>query len=332
MAILITGGAGYIAAAAIEILRERHREVVVLDDLSRGHRAAVSPDIPFYHGAIDDSQLVRRIVETHGIDASIHFAALAYVGESVEDPGRYYENNVASGIRLLNTLVACGVRRVVFSSSCATYGTPVEVPIREDHRQDPVNPYGWSKFIMERVLESFDAAYGLKFVALRYFNAAGATPEHGEDHTPETHLIPSVLAVAQGTRPYVSIYGANYPTADGTAIRDYIHISDLGQAHALALEHLEAGGCSEFINLGNGRGYSVLEVVETARRITKRPIDVRFEPRRAGDPPCLVADSEKARRVIGWQPRNTELETIIRTAWDWHQRNPDGYRGIGSAK
>ena len=325
MSILVTGGAGYIGSVTVELLVARGEPVVVLDDLVRGHRAAVAPQVPFYRGEAGDRALLERIVRDHGIDACVHFAALAYVGESVREPARYFDNNVAQGLNLLGALLACGVRQFVFSSTCAVYGEPEVVPIPEDHPQRPASPYGWSKLILERALASYDHAYGLKFVSLRYFNAAGATARHGEQHEPETHLIPNVLAAAAGRLPHVAVFGSDYPTPDGTAIRDYIHIADLGAAHILALDHLRRGGASEFLNLGNGRGYSVLEVIETARRVTRRDIPVQLEPRRPGDPARLVASSERARRVLGWRPAYPDLESILRTAWDWRQAHPEGY-------
>lgn len=320
MAILITGGAGYIGSVNVAMLRSQGQEVVVLDNLSRGHREAVVPGVPFYQGDVGDGDLVERIVKEHGIDACIHFAAYAYVGESVDNPRIYFENNVAQGVALLGALLNGGVSRFVFSSTCATYGEPREVPIDETHPQHPTNPYGWSKFFMERILESYDRAEGLRFVALRYFNAAGAIPGHGERHDPETHLIPNVLSAADGTLPYVTVYGRDYPTPDGTAIRDYIHVADLASAHILALDYLKQGGRSEFINLGNGQGSSVLQVIETARWVTGRPIEVKFEAPRPGDPSRLVANAEKARRVLGWNPAQTELVEIVRTAWEWKLR------------
>jgi UDP-glucose 4-epimerase len=325
MAILVTGGAGYIGSVMVDQLIERGEQVVVLDDTSRGHARAVDEGVPFYNGHTGDRELVGRICREHPVEACIHFAALAYVGESVSDPKRYYENNVEQGIALLDSLLAAGVRRFVFSSTCATYGEPVRVPIDEQHPQAPTNPYGWSKLIMEKILASYDRAYGLKHVALRYFNASGATSRRGEDHEPESHLIPNVLFAAMGRLPFVSVFGGEYPTPDGTAIRDYIHVTDLCSAHTLALEHLRRGGESERINLGNGHGYSVMEVIETARRVTGREIEARIEPARAGDPSRLVADASKARAVLGWRTQYPDLETIIQTAWDWHQSHPEGY-------
>jgi UDP-glucose 4-epimerase len=323
--ILVTGGAGYIGSVTVELLRARGERVVVLDNLSRGHRAAVARDVPFYNGNIGDRELVARIASEHEIEACIHFAAFAYVGESVAEPARYFENNVEQGVALMGALLRAGVRRVVFSSSCATYGEPQEVPISETHPQRPTNPYGWSKLSMEGILAGYDRTSGVRYVALRYFNAAGATEQLGEHHEPETHLIPNVLLAAQGQLPAVSVFGNNYPTPDGTPIRDYIHVADLGAAHMLALDYLQAGGASECINLGNGQGYSVLEVIETARQVTERPIEINIEPPRPGDPSHLVANAEKARTLLGWQPAYPDLASIIRTDWEWRTKHPNGY-------
>jgi UDP-glucose 4-epimerase len=324
MAILITGGAGYIGSVTVELLRARGEEVVVLDNLSRGHRAAVAPDVPFYQGNIGDRELVTRLAREHAIESCIHFAALAYVGESVTDPSRYFENNVAQGIALLEALVRADVKRVVFSSTCATYGEPERIPISENHPQHPTNPYGWSKYFMERIMETYDCAYGLRFVALRYFNAAGATEAHGEDHDPETHLIPNVLAAAQGRLPFVSVYGNDYATIDGTAVRDYIHVSDLATAHVAALNYLRAGGSSNFINLGTGHGHSVFEVIDAARRTTGLQIEMKIEPRRPGDPSHLVAEHDKASAILGWKPES-DLDAILRSAFQWRSAHPNGY-------
>jgi len=317
MSILITGGAGYIGSVTTELLRARGEPVVVLDNLSRGHRDAVAAEVPFYQGDVGDRELVTRIVREHNIDACIHFAAFAYVGESVTQPTLYYENNVEQGIRLLGTLVASGVRRFVFSSTCATYGEPQRVPIAEDHPQLPTNPYGWSKLFLERIMSDYDRSYQLRFVALRYFNAAGASSQRGERHDPETHLIPLVLNAAHGEIDHVTVFGADYPTPDGTCVRDYIHVSDLAAAHALALDYLRAGNASTAINLGNGQGYSVLEVIEAARRVTGREIPVNMQDRRAGDPSHLVAEAAKARDLLDWQPQHAELAGIISSAWQW---------------
>jgi len=329
MAVLVTGGAGYIGSVMVEMLRESSEQVVVLDNLSRGHRAAVDPDVPFYQGNIGNREIVNLICGEHEIESCIHFAALAYVGESVTGPKLYFENNVAQGISMLDGLMAAGVRRIVFSSTCATYGEPQYLPLDEQHPQNPTNPYGWSKLMMEKILAAYDHAYGLKHVALRYFNASGAIPGRGEDHAPETHIIPNVIFAATGKLPFVSVFGDDYPTPDGTAIRDYVHVADLCDAHLRALDHLRGGGESESINLGTGHGYSVSEVIETAREVTGKNIETVIEPRRPGDPSRLVANSAKAREVLGWQPRYDNLETIIQSAWDWHQARPDGYGDHG---
>jgi UDP-glucose 4-epimerase len=250
---------------------------------------------------------------------------LAYVGESVKDPAWYYENNVEQSIAMMSTLLHVGVRRVVFSSTAATYGDAQHIPISENEPQWPVNPYGWSKLFMERLLHSYDVAYGLKFVALRYFNAAGATETCGEHHEPEAHLIPNILLAAKREPPEVPVFGNNYPTPDGTAIRDYVHVVDLADAHIRALGHMRRGGTSDFLNLGTGHGYSVMEVIEAARKVTGREIRVRLEPPRAGDPPSLVADPARAKSVLGWVPAKSDLHTIIDSAWRWHQRHPGGY-------
>lgn len=325
MAILVTGGAGYIGSITVEQLRSRGDAVVVLDSLSRGHRRALDAGVPFYHGDIGDQTILARIAREHKIESCIHFAAFAYVGESVQDPRLYFENNVQKGISLIDSLVQAGVRRFVFSSSCATYGEPESLPIKESSGQWPTSPYGWSKLILEQLLRSYDAAYGLKFVALRYFNAAGASKLLGEDHEPETHLIANVLRAASGRLTEVSVFGNSYATADGTPIRDYIHVSDLADAHGLALEYLRRGGSSEFLNLGAGRGYSVLEVIECARRVTGKPIRMRIEPPRRGDSSRLIADATKAQSLLGWTPQRSELSTIVRSAWEWHLMHPGGY-------
>ncbi len=332
MAVLVTGGAGYIGSAFVEQVLASGEEAVVLDDLSRGHRGALHPGATFYEGRTGDRALVARIAKEHPLDACVHFAALAHVGESVSEPARYYDNNFTQAQVLFETLLQAGVKRVVFSSTCATYGIPQEVPIPETHPQWPINPYGWSKLFVERMLQDFDRAYGLRFVALRYFNAAGGTRERGEHHDPETHLIPLALGAAAGLRPKLSVFGTDYPTPDGTAVRDYIHIEDLAEAHLLALRHLRGGGDSEYLNLGNGTGYSVLEVIEVARKVTG--LDVPFEnaPRREGDPPRLVGDARRAREVLGWKPKRPALEGIIRSAWEWQEAHPRGYEPRGPSK
>lgn len=325
MAILVTGGAGYIGSVTAERLRSKGEQIVILDDLFRGHREALDPTTPFYHGRVGDSALVGRIVKEHEIEACVHFAALAFVGESVEQPAKYFENNVQQGVAFLSSLLAGGVRRFVFSSTCATYGEPEKMPISEDFPQWPTNPYGWTKLVLERVLASYDSAYGLKFVALRYFNAAGASELRGEHHEPESHLVPNVLAVAMRSRPEVAVFGKDYPTPDGTCIRDYVHVVDLADAHILALEHLRRGGASDFLNLGTGHGYSVLEVIEAARKVTGHPIPMKIEARRAGDPPSLVADASKAKKILGWSPTQSDLLSILRSDWEWRRQHPQGY-------
>jgi UDP-glucose 4-epimerase len=322
MAILVTGGAGYIGSVTVERLQALGEDVVVLDDLARGRSPVLDDSTPFYEGKIGDRELIARISRENKIESCIHFAALIEVGESVIDPAKYFENNVAQGIAFIGGLVQAGVRRVVFSSTAAVYGDPEQIPIPEQSRQCPKNPYGWSKFFMERLLESYDLAYGLKFVALRYFNAAGASEKCGERHEPETHLIPNVLFTALGELPAVRVFGNNYPTPDGTAIRDYIHVVDLADAHIRALEHLRGGGPSDCLNLGTGRGFSVLEVIETVRKVTGREIPVQVEPRREGDSVRLIADPTRAKSVLGWQPAVSDLESIVRSAWEWRLRNP----------
>jgi UDP-glucose 4-epimerase len=324
MAILVTGGAGYIGSVMVDLLLAQNETVIVLDDLCRGHREALDDQVVFYQGETGNRELVKQICGEHEIEACIHFAALTYVGESVANPKLYFEKNAAHGIALLDVLFSAGVRKVVFSSTAAVYGEPLRAPIDEEHPQRPTNPYGWTKLIIEEILRTYDSAYGLKFVALRYFNASGATGRLGEDHDPESHLIPNVLRAALGKTDNVTVFGQNYPTPDGTAIRDYIHVSDLCAAHLLALKHLRADGASESINLGNGEGYSVLEVIDAARRITGREIKVQFDEPRAGDPSRLVADSAKARAVLGWTPVH-KLDSIIESAWQWHQAHPNGY-------
>jgi len=325
MAILVTGGAGYIGSVTVDYLLSRGERVVVLDSLVRGHRQALNSEVPFYQGDVGDQALLAQISREHELESCIHFAALAYVGESVLEPRLYFENNVQKAIALISSLLQAGVHRFVFSSTCATYGEPEMLPIKEDSRQWPTSPYGWSKLILERLLASYDTAYGLRFVALRYFNAAGATTSRGEDHEPETHLIASILQVASRKHSELCVFGNTYPTPDGTAIRDYIHVSDLAVGHALALQYLRRGGRSEFLNLGSGRGYSVLEVIECAKQVTGEPIRVRMESPRAGDSSKLIAEPTKAQSLLGWVVRQSDLPTIVQSAWEWHLRHPLGY-------
>jgi UDP-glucose 4-epimerase len=323
--VLVTGGAGYIGSVFVETLRKTGDKVVVLDNLFRGHSQAVPADVPFYQGDIGDENLLDEICRVHKPDACVHFAALAYVGESVKEPFNYYQNNFSKAVVLFRNLLKHGVKHIVFSSSCATYGEPQQMPIPETHPQWPVNPYGWSKLFVEQALTAFETAHGLRFVALRYFNAAGDTPTRGEHHDPETHLIPLVLQVALGQRPAISIFGTDYPTPDGTAIRDYIHVLDLADAHVRALHHLRKGGKSEFINLGTGRGYSVKQVIAEAEKVTGRKIATKLEPRRPGDPPELVADASKAQQVLGWTPKHSDMKEVLTSAWEWHKAHPKGY-------
>lgn len=325
MAILVTGGSGYIGSVTLECLLEKGEQVVVLDDLAHGHRAALPANTPFYEGKIGDGALVMRIAREHSLDSCIHFAAMIEVGESVLDPAKYFENNVSQGIAFAGHLIRAGVKRLVFSSTAATYGDPEEIPITEQSRKWPRNPYGWSKLFMERLFDAYDTAYGLKFVALRYFNAAGATENRGEDHIPESHLIPNVLKAALGQQKAIRVYGNNYPTPDGTPIRDYIHVVDLAHAHIQALEYLRSGGPSDYFNLGTGRGYSVLEVIECARQVTGRELPIQIEPPRAGDPARLIADPTKAKSVLGWEPVMSDLPSILSSAWNWRMRCPGGY-------
>jgi UDP-glucose 4-epimerase len=332
MTILVTGGAGYIGSVTVERLISKGDRVVVLDDLVHGHRESIDADVPFYQGSVGDRRLIARIVKEHGIKSCMHFAALASVAELVANPTLYFESNVAQGISLVTALIDAGVSRFIFSSSCTVYGEPEKMSIGEDCPQWPKNPYGWTKFTLERLLETYDTAYGLKSISLRYFNAAGATERCGEDHDPETHLIANVLAAAANPHKEVSIFGNQYATPDGTAIRDYIHVADLADAHIRALEHLRSGGASDALNLGTGRGYSVLEMVETARRVTGLPIRTRIEGPRPGDPARLVADPSRARTLLRWHPTTSDLNAIVESAWAWRKKCPRGYRSHAAAK
>lgn len=322
MTVLVTGGAGYVGSHVVQELRAAGILCAVVDNLVRGHRELVT-GADLIVGDIADSALVRQIIADYQVDAVMHFAAYAYVAESIEEPGKYYQNNVGATINLLNTMVETGVKKFVFSSTCATYGLPEAVPMTEDHSQRPVNPYGSTKLMVERILQDFENVYGLRSVVLRYFNAAGADPtgQIGEWHDPETHLIPLALQAAGGQRDSIAIFGTDYATLDGTCVRDYIHVTDLAQAHILGLRYLNAGNPSDAFNLGNGRGFSVREVIEAAERITGRRIKATEAPRRPGDPPTLVGSSTKARRVLGWAPRYDSLDAIIETAWKWHRAN-----------
>jgi UDP-glucose 4-epimerase len=321
--LLVTGGAGYVGSVVANQLVEAGHETVVLDNLTKGHEAAVPEGTRLVGGDLLDAEGTRATI-SEGFDGVLHFAALSLVGESVEEPERYYRNNVCGTLNLLEAMVEAGVPRLVFSSTAAVYGEPEEVPIPETSPALPTNPYGASKLAVDRMIAAVAAARGLAATSLRYFNVAGASGRFGEDHHPETHLIPLVLQAAAGTRDLVRIFGTDYPTRDGTAVRDYIHVEDLGRAHLLALEAAEAGEHRVY-NLGNGAGFSVREVVEAARRVTGRPIDALEAPRRAGDPAVLVASSDRARAELGWKPEKPELEAMISDAWDWMRSHPDGY-------
>jgi UDP-glucose 4-epimerase len=323
--VLVTGGAGYIGSVATEMLLDAGHRVVVFDSLIKGHRRAVDPRAEFVEGDLADGALVERALREHNVDAVMHFAAHSLVGESMENASKYFNNNVVAGLTLLDAMLKAGVRRLVFSSTAATYGMPENVPIGEKDKTLPINPYGESKLVYERILRWYDEVHGIKFVSLRYFNAAGASEKYGEVHDPETHLIPLVLQVALGQRPEIQIYGDDYPTPDGTAVRDYIHVVDLSEAHLLALNWLAKGGESQIFNLGNGSGFSVKEVIEVAREVTKHEIPARMGPRRPGDPPVLVASSVEISEKLGWKPTYPGLREIIETAWAWHQKHPMGY-------
>ncbi|NEP32262.1 MULTISPECIES: UDP-glucose 4-epimerase GalE [Moorena] len=330
--VLVTGGAGYIGSHAVLALLAAGYNVVVLDNLVYGHRDIVEDvlKVKLVVGDTNDRVLLDNLFRDYDISAVMHFAAYAYVGESVTDPAKYYRNNVTGTLTLLEAMVAASIKKLVFSSTCATYGVPKTVPIPEDHPQNPINPYGASKLMVERILSDFHTAYDLKSVTFRYFNAAGADPEGrlGEDHTPETHLIPLVLLTALGKRESISIFGANYPTADGTCIRDYIHVKDLASAHVLGLDYLLKGGDSQIFNLGNGNGFSVKEVIEAARFVTKQNIKAIECDRRPGDPPALVGSSDKARKLLGWYPQYSDINTILSNAWQWHQKR-HGFKDAG---
>ncbi|MFO1361038.1 MAG: UDP-glucose 4-epimerase GalE [Burkholderiales bacterium] len=318
--ILVTGGAGYVGSHACKALAAAGHAPIAYDNLSRGHREFARWG-PLEEGDVRDGARLDAVFARHRIDAVMHFAALAYVGESVSEPALYYRNNVGGTLELLEAMRRAGVRLLVFSSTCATYGTPERMPISEDTPQQPINPYGMSKLVVERVLRDYDAAYGLRSVSLRYFNAAGCDPdgEVGEDHDPETHLIPRVLMAAGGALPAVEVFGTDYPTPDGTCLRDYVHVADLADGHVRALDYLQRGGATTAINLGTGRAFSVREVIAAAERVSGRRVPVREGPRRPGDPPVLVADATRARAVLGFAPRFTEIEPIVATAWRWHQ-------------
>jgi UDP-glucose 4-epimerase len=324
-AILVTGGAGYVGSVTVEHLVARGTPVVVLDDLSTGHRKAVPAGVPLVQGDVADIALVTEVVRGRDVGACVHFAARSLVGASVADPAQYWLHNVGGGLRFFEALRRAGVARVVLSSTAAVYGDQAAQPIPESAPTRPTNPYGWTKLALEQALFSYEAAYGFRAIALRYFNAAGATDARGEDHRPETHLIPLVLQTALGQRGPLSVFGADYDTPDGTAIRDYVHVSDLANAHLAALDRLADGAPSAALNLGSGAGASVRQVIETARRVTGVPIPTQMAARRPGDPARLVADTALAAATLGWTPSRSELDTIIESAWRWRRAHPEGY-------
>lgn len=321
MKVFVTGGAGYIGSVTSELLLDVGHEVVIFDNLERGHVEAVDQRARFIKGDLRNREEIRDAMGSAKPDAVMHFAAYALVGESMEHPMRYFRNNVVGGIHLVDTMVEQGVKKIIFSSTCATYGQPDTMPMTEDIPQKPANPYGESKLMLETVLTWAQRQHGIQPVFLRYFNACGATKKYGEDHDPETHIIPNVLQVPLGKKKEVGIFGDDYKTPDGTCVRDYIHIVDLAEAHILALSGHHTGA----FNLGNGDGYSVKQVVEVARKVTGHPIPARIAPRRPGDPDRLIASAEKAKKVLGWKPKYPDLETIVQHAWDWHRAHPNGY-------
>jgi len=321
MKILVVGGAGYIGSVCAELLLDEGHGVTIFDNLSEGHRRAIDPRAEFVEGDLQDRQSIEKVLAKQPPDAVMHFAANALVGESMQNPSKYFRNNIANGLNLLDAMVNAGVKKIVFSSTCAIFGPPERVPIDETTPPRPINPYGESKLAFEKILRWYGEIHGLKFISLRYFNAAGASTKFGEDHRVETHLIPNVLKVALGQKPNVEIFGTDYETPDGTCVRDYIHIVDLARAHILALNSAK----SDFYNLGTGGGASVREVIDSCRKITGRKINIVEKPRRPGDPPRLIASSEKIKRELGWEPQFQSLDAIIESAWKWHQKFPRGY-------
>lgn len=334
MAILVLGGAGYIGSHTVYELIDKGEQVVIADSLQTGHIEAVHPKAKFYKGDIRNKSFLDALFGNEKIDSVIHFAANSLVGESMTDPLKYYDNNLYGTMVLLESMVKNGVNKIVFSSTAATYGDPESIPIKECDRKEPTNTYGETKLAMEKMMKWVSNAHDLKFVSLRYFNACGAhlSGEIGEDHNPETHLIPLILQVPNGQREHIGIFGDDYETPDGTCIRDYIHVTDLADAHILAVEYLQKGNNSDIFNLGNGIGFSVKEVVETARKVTGHPIPAVISPRRAGDPAQLIASSEKAKKILGWNPQHEDLNEIIASAWKWHQKHPDGFNKEIAAK
>ena len=328
MTILVLGGAGYIGSHTVYELIDNGEDVVIIDNLLTGHEEAVHPKARFYKGDIRDKEFLDSVFKKEKIDAVIHFAASSLVGESMEKPLKYYDNNLCGTKILLDSMVEHGIDKIVFSSTAAVYGEPERIPILETDKTEPTNPYGETKLSMEKMFKWVGKAHGLRYVSLRYFNACGAhvSGKIGEDHNPESHLIPLILQVPNGKREFISIFGEDYQTKDGTCIRDYIHVTDLAQAHILAVKYLQNGGKSDIFNLGNGIGFSVKEVIETARKVTQKEIPAKVTPRRTGDPAKLIASSDKAKKVLGWKPQHAELDEIISTAWNWHKNHPDGFK------
>ena len=327
MTIAVLGGAGYIGSHTVAQLVKAGQDVVVLDNLITGHKRAVDPKARFYQGDIRDYHFLSQVFSQEKIDGIIHFAAFSIVPESMKDPLKYFDNNTSGMITLLEAMNQFGIKKIVFSSTAATYGEPKQVPIHEEDPQVPTNPYGESKLAMEKIIKWADVAYGIKFVALRYFNVAGAMPDGsiGEDHHPETHLIPIILQAAAGTRDGLQIFGDDYPTKDGTNVRDYVHVVDLAGAHILAMKYLSEGHDSNAFNLGSATGFSNLEILNAARKVTGQPIPAKIGPRRPGDPSTLIAASDKARTILGWAPKLDDVEQVIATAWNWHQTHPEGF-------
>jgi UDP-glucose 4-epimerase len=327
MSVLVLGGAGYIGSHAVYQLIDQKFDVIIIDNLQTGNRKAIHPDATFYEGDIRDIEFMRTVFEKESIDAVVHFAANSLVGESMEKPLEYFDNNVYGTQVLLEVMKEFGVKKIVFSSTAATYGEPDTIPITEDVKTNPTNAYGETKLAMEKMMKWCDQAYGIQYVSLRYFNVAGAreTGEIGEDHRPETHLVPIILEVALGKRPHITVFGEDYDTPDGSCIRDYVHVEDLINAHLLALTYLNNGGKSDTFNLGSNQGFSVKEMIDAARKVTGKEIPEKIGERRAGDPSTLVASSEKASSVLGWKPTRTSVEKIIQDAWNWHVANPNGF-------
>jgi UDP-glucose 4-epimerase len=328
MSVLVLGGAGYIGSHAVYQLIDQNEKVVIVDNLETGHRAAIHPEAKFYEGDIRNIDFLRSVFEKESIDSVIHFAANSLVGESMENPIKYFDNNVYGTQVLLKVMVEHNVDKIVFSSTAATYGEPESVPITEAVPTNPTNAYGETKLTMEKLMKWTEHAHGIKYVSLRYFNVAGAreTAEIGEDHRPETHLIPIILQTALGQRSHITIFGEDYDTPDGSCIRDYIHVEDLINAHLLALNYLKNGGSSNIFNLGSSKGFSVKEMIDTARSVTGKEIPAKIGPRRAGDPSILIASSEKAKQILGWEPARTSIKKIIEDAWKWHSSQPGGYQ------